>query len=324
MTETRSVSVITIVLKSFLFTFSLLGPANALGREEAGTSGAAFLKIAPGARPAAMGEAFSAVADDAHAVFYDPAGLARLGHVEATGMHDSHFQGIRYEFAAVAVPLADRRDPFVAPTSRGTLALAVYNLSVSGLERRGNNETDAPTDTFGASDFAYSLGYGLGVSSRASFGAAVKLIDLNLDSAHARSAALDAGGLWVRRWLRLAAGVRNLGAAIKFRGVADPLPRTLYAGAAASIGERWLVAADLRLPRDDAASLSLGTEYCRPFESVSGCLRGGLNTANLDSRGLGGISLGGGVGLKTLRFDLAWVPFGELGSSFRYSLRVRF
>lgn len=271
-----------------------------------------------------MGEAFSAVADDAHAVFYDPAGLARVGQVEATGMHDSHFQGIRYEFAAVAVPLADRRDPFVSPTSRGTLALAIYNLSVSGLERRGNNETDAPTDTFGASDFAYSLGYGLGVSSRASFGAAVKLIDQNLDSSSARAAALDFGGLWAGRRLRIALGVRNLGTAVKFRGVSDPLSRTLYAGAAAELGKGWLVAADLRAPSDGAAAFSFGTEYCRPFDSVTGCLRGGMNTANLDAKGLGGISLGGGLGLGALRLDLAWVPFGDLGSTFRYSLRARF
>ncbi len=294
------------------------------GKSEAGTSGAEFLKIAPGARPAAMGEAFSAVADDAHAVFYDPAGLARLGQVEATGMHDSHVLGIRYEFAAVAVPLANRRDPFVKPTSRGTLALAIYNLSVSGLERRGNNETDAPTDTFGASDFAYSMGYGIGISSRTSVGAAVKLVDQSLDASRASATALDAGALWAGRRLRLAAGVRNLGSGTKFHGVADPLPRTLYAGAALPIGERWLVAADIRLPRDASSAFSAGAEYCRPFDSVTGCLRGGLNTAHRDDGGLGGMSLGGGVGVGSLRFDLAWVPFGELGSTFRYSLRVRF
>ena len=39
---------------------------SALGSSEKGTSGAAFLKIGPGARPAAMGEAFSAVEGDVH------------------------------------------------------------------------------------------------------------------------------------------------------------------------------------------------------------------------------------------------------------------
>ncbi|MBI5202532.1 MAG: PorV/PorQ family protein [Elusimicrobia bacterium] len=294
------------------------------GKSDAGTTGAQFLKIAPGARPAAMGEAFSAVADDAHAVYYDPAGLARLSRPEATGMHDSHFQGIRYEFAAFALPLADRKDPFVKPTSRGALAFAIYNLSISGLERRGVNETDAPTDTFGASDFAYSLGYGIGLSSRASVGAAFKLIDQNLDNAKGSAAALDLGGLWTGNKLRLAAGARNLGSSVKFRGSSDPLPRTLYAGAAWAFDERRLVSLDVRAPRDGALELSGGAEYCRPFDSVTGCLRGGLNTATMEAAGLGGLSLGGGVGMGTLRFDLAWVPYGDLGSTFRYSLRVRF
>lgn len=323
MIETRSVSGIK-TLSIILFLFLCLGPANALDQDK-GTSGAAFLKLAPGARPAAMGEAFSAVADDAHAVYYNPAGLARVGTLEATGMHDAHFQGIRYEFAALAVPLANRRDPFMSPTARGTLALAVYNLSVSGIERRGTTETDDPTGSFGGSDFAYSVGYGRALSSSVALGAAVKLVEQSLDAAHGSAVALDVGGLWSHGKLNLAAGARNLGTSMKLRDAAAPLPRVLYAGGAYSIGERGLVSADLRLPKDNAMSLAFGAEYRHPFDGgVKGYLRGGYNSSNRDAEGLGGLSLGGGVGMGTLRFDFAWVPFGDLGNSFRYSLVVRF
>src|SRR3989338_9629171 len=75
------------------------------GQGDRGTSGAQFLKIAPGARPSGMGEAFAGVADDLHAIYYNPAGLASLQRVEVTGMHNSHFQGINYEFAAMSLPL---------------------------------------------------------------------------------------------------------------------------------------------------------------------------------------------------------------------------
>src|SRR5687767_5725272 len=50
----------------------------AFGNDNAGTSGAAFLKIAPGARPVGMGEAFTGVADDIHSVYFNPAGLAMI------------------------------------------------------------------------------------------------------------------------------------------------------------------------------------------------------------------------------------------------------
>ena len=40
--------------------------------------GAIFLMIRPGARPSGMGSAFCAIADDATATYYNPAGLAFL------------------------------------------------------------------------------------------------------------------------------------------------------------------------------------------------------------------------------------------------------
>ena len=40
-----------------------------------GTAGFQFLKLGVGARPVAMGSAYTAVADDANALFWNPAGL---------------------------------------------------------------------------------------------------------------------------------------------------------------------------------------------------------------------------------------------------------
>src|SRR5471032_349554 len=90
----------------------------AFGQDQVGTSGAAFLKIGPGARPVGMGEAFTGVADDIHAIYWNPAGLGTLKHAEITGMHMQYFQSIQYEFAAFAYPTADR----------GTWGFAVTNL----------------------------------------------------------------------------------------------------------------------------------------------------------------------------------------------------
>ena len=61
-----------------------------------------FLMITPGARQAAMGEAFVAVANDASAVFWNPAGLAYQQGKEATFMHVNWLPGLTddlfYEF----------------------------------------------------------------------------------------------------------------------------------------------------------------------------------------------------------------------------------
>ncbi len=75
-----------------LLTAILLGlPAAAFGEQFAkvGTFGAQYLKIGVSARGTGMGSAFTAVADDANSVFWNPGGLVNvvtnevaLNHVE--------------------------------------------------------------------------------------------------------------------------------------------------------------------------------------------------------------------------------------------------
>ena len=290
-----------------------------------GTSGAAFLKLAPGAGPAGMGEAYSAVSGDVQSVYYNPAGLAEVARPQITGMHDASFQGIRYEFAALALPLLSFTGADGPKNSRGVIAAAVYNLSVSGLERRGTVETDAPTGTFASSDLAYSLAYAYGFTPELSAGAAVKFVDQTLDSVSATALAVDAGATFKHERWSLAGGVRNAGSAPKFREAADPLPFTAYAGASRLFGGRWLTAADLLKPRDQPPGLALGVQYSHPFDPrLTGLLRAGFNTLHRDSGGLSGVSLGGGVEAASMRLDFAWLPMGDLGNTFRYSVSVRF
>ena len=60
---------LTLIFISIMFVFSV----NIFGQGEAAVP---FLLIAPGARAGAMGEAGVATADDATAIFWNPAGLA--------------------------------------------------------------------------------------------------------------------------------------------------------------------------------------------------------------------------------------------------------
>src|SRR5262249_47352684 len=129
---------------SLWIAMSAASRAWAFGSDEVGTSGAAFLKIGPGARPAAMGEAFTGVADDIHAIYYNPAGLALLKKPELTAMHMQWFQSINYEFAA-----------FAYPTEKyGTWGFAVSDLHTDNIDRR-TDDTDAAINQFSATDNAY-------------------------------------------------------------------------------------------------------------------------------------------------------------------------
>jgi len=55
--------------------------------ETDGTKGAAFLKLGQGARAIGMGESFVAVGDDVNALFWNPAGIARIKERQLTFMY---------------------------------------------------------------------------------------------------------------------------------------------------------------------------------------------------------------------------------------------
>lgn len=301
-------------------------PAAGYGRGDKGRSGAQLLKIGPGARPAGMGEAFAAVADDVHAIYYNPAGLAVLKKVEVTGMHNTYFQGINYEFGAIAVPLLRWVNTKLERNLYGVAGFAVYNLEVKGIERRGLTETDQPTDTFGANDFVYAWSYAyLFRETGFSLGATAKFIDLNIDHEHARGFAADVGLL--QRWdkLSLGLGLRHGGTVQRLRESRDPLPMTLFGGLGYRLTERLQAAVDANLAWDNRLRAAVGAEYNHPFsKNLRGVLRGGYNMQNTDAAGFTGPSFGAGLGLSEFAFDFAWVPYGNLGQTFRYSLQAKF
>lgn len=73
------------------------------GNSRTGTAGMQFLKIGPDARAMGMGEAVSAVADDASALYWNPAGAARNAKVElgsGTLQHRMHLAGTSYSFTS--------------------------------------------------------------------------------------------------------------------------------------------------------------------------------------------------------------------------------
>ena len=66
-----------------------------------------FLSIGTGARAKAMGNSFVAIADDATAGYWNPAGLLRVkSDLQLSLMHAEYFAGIaKYDFGAVAFPI---------------------------------------------------------------------------------------------------------------------------------------------------------------------------------------------------------------------------
>jgi len=293
----------------------------------AGTSAAPFLKLGAGSRAGGMAEAYSAVADDAYALYYNPGALTTLTRPELAGAHTQHFQGMSYEFAGFAYPLKAQA---TKDYSKHVLGVAIYNLSVADIERR-TGDTLAADGTFGAGDYAYNLSYGYRVNKTLGAGVTGKIIHQTIDSYGSMAYAMDAGFLFTpkpeaKRPLSLALVIKNVGTRPSFAGVSDPLPTGVTLGAGMKVLPNLKVDLDLSKYRDTDLYAAFGGEYRHEFsKEFDGAFRLGYSTVRKDNEGLNGLTLGVGCRFQQkFGFDFAWVPYGVLGDTFRYSLSLRF
>src|SRR6266480_1802799 len=98
--EKLRITAVLLCISLVTFTSSL--PALA----SSGTEGAAFLDIPVGGGPAALGAAYTALANDAYAPTYNPGGLGFLDSTQFSGQHLSYLDTLNYEYLSFAHPLA--------------------------------------------------------------------------------------------------------------------------------------------------------------------------------------------------------------------------
>ena len=201
---------------------------------------AIFLQISPGARAGGMGEAFVAVADDATATWWNPAGLAYLTEQELTFMHVNWLPQFRlddlyYDFISYVNTVEDW----------GTVGMNIVFLNLGETERR--DELNTPLGTFRTFETALTASYGSKVSDNLALGLNVKFIYSHLadqgtgqekGSGVATDFALDIGMLYdtidpiFRKNLTFGANLSNLGPKMSYidRAQADPIPTNLKFG----------------------------------------------------------------------------------------------
>ncbi len=287
-----------------------------------GTSADNFLKIGIGARPAAMGQAYLALADDAEAMNWNPAGLSQLEEPEISAMHLAWIGDINYEYVGYAMPWHNQG----------------FGLGVTWLNVAPFNSTADPTAQPGsAQDFSGVLAWGFPLTPQLSLGAAARTIFSDLASSSSFGAALDAGAMLkpFGRSFSLALVAQNLGAVSGFDSVSDPLPVTLKMGAAWRIydGRRDNVAnlvADATKSLDNRLQYNLGGEWWlfQPLALRAGykLAEGGqdFSTQLSDFSNIANVTAGFGIRLDAAELDYAFEPFGELGFTHRFSLSWRF
>lgn len=271
--------------------------------ENVGSCAGQFLKIGVGARACGMGEAFSAVADDVNAIYWNPAGLMQIKEKEVTFTHNEWLSDLKYEFLA-----------YSQPTPQGVSAFSLTYLRMGEIE--GKDKEDNPIGNFAAYDYALSIAYAIPANENLDLGINFKFIQQKIEKENADGMAIDMGLLYLdpsNEKFKIAAVLQNLGSKLKFVQQRENLPLTYKLGVSYKINKLTL-ASDVTTPEDNKTRINLGIEY---FPTTNLAFRLGYNSQNdLDS----GWTLGAGFRLKTLHIDYAFIPYGELDNTHRFSL----
>jgi len=268
-----------------------------------------FLKLGVDARATAMGEAYVAVAGDAAASYWNPAGLLRIEKNDVLGMHNAWVQDLRHDFVGAALH-----------RGRHAAGISFIGLFTDDLERR--DDTGKAGGSFGYSDVSVSGSYAFQVTQDIGLGATVRYLRESIDNQNLSGFAYDFGGYWDTPLdhLTAAASLRNLGGQMSFdfegAGSFD-LPTTLQAGLAYTFpdlaGGRLLLASDFVAASGDDGSFHAGAEYAiKQVFLIGAGIKTGLDNEN--------VSFGLGYD-NNVRLHYAFTPLdSDLGNAHRFSL----
>ena len=321
--------------------FLLLGAAFSGTLRAASTAKYAgeFLSIGVGGRALGLGGAYSALANDVTAAYWNPAGLSRMNYPEVSLMHDERFAGlINYDYGAVALPVG----------INGTLAFSAIRLGVDNIPNTGAAGVDANGNPlppgslynfdhvdpnkvtyFNSADWAIYFSYAKRSGDEFSYGVNFKLIRRVVGTASATGLGFDLGAQYMPNdKIAFGANFQDVTTTLVAwsTGLNELISPTLKLGTAYFIdawGGRFAPAVDVDL-RDEgrvsaanfhigriSADFHMGLEY--DIQSIV-AVRTGLNE-------LGSLNLGTGIHLPKFDIDYSYSRFNkDLGDTHRISL----
>jgi hypothetical protein len=223
----------------------------ALG-QSVGTTTADILKINSGARPAAMAGVYTAMGDDAYAVDYNPAGIAKIVASQAIFTHLESLAEISYECLIFAT----------AAGSDGAFAAAFTYRYMPPIDNQNGNPAVNSDDLLG------SLSYGRKLGDNIRVGLSLKYLQTTLAQYTTGAPMGDIGLQLDRLPLGIKAGlaVQNIGPGMTFNPAssADPLPLFIRFGLGIHQvfeGKRDFNAGlEVLLPADQGVKLEIGGE----------------------------------------------------------------
>ncbi len=319
-------------------TFAQLIPN--LGGQRAGISALQFLKIGVGARGVGLGESFIAIANDASALYWNPAGLTQFSENQILVSHTEYVVDVRHEFLGGAYHLS----------SNDAVGFAITSLQTEDMQITKTTQPFGTGEYFSFSDIALGLSYSRKMTDQFSFGVTVRYVVETLDVLNIHALMVDIGTFY---WTgigssRFAVVVSNFGGDVSpsgevvlengqtvssFQSFSPPTQFKLGFAIEPmqTDNQRITTSIELNHPNDNAENIHLGVEY--QWEKWLWLRTGVKRTIGQplfgrDNTGSNDVTFGIGVATpiadRQVNVDYAYANFNLLGSVHRISLSVSF
>ena len=326
----KRISIFTVIM------IVLIGQVFAQEFAPVGTAVAQFLEIGISARATSMGEAFTAVTDDAGSAFWNPAGMAAVEQRNLFLAYNSWPADIAIGGMSFAINLGNA----------GVVGInAVYLITDDMPVTTVFDPEGTSGETFSISNYSVGISYARYMTDHLSVGVTGKLVSEDYYGYGYTSFAIDLGTLYETGFhgLNLAMSIMHFGPEINFDGTyidySDAsqgnkpkefenysLPINFRFGLSIDImndeTHKIITAADMVHPNNNLEQYNLGVEY--GFRQMF-FVRGGYKFTADE----GGLTLGVGVnyGLSDnfkFNLDYAYSDMGILTSVHRFSFGIAF
>ena len=324
----KKLFVVIILLSVFIDVKAQL--ITNLGGQRAGISTAQFLKIGVGSRSTAMGESFVAIANDASALYWNPAGLVQFDQDQVMFSHNQWVVDIYHDFFGAVYHL-DAANAF---------GVSFISLSTKDMPVTTEFSPYGTGEYFSYGDLAFSLTYSRKMTDKFSFGGTVRYIEETLDKLKMRGVMIDLGTYY---WTglgttRFAVAVSNFGNQLAPDGKVVLIgkreksdwqsfsPPTIFRIGFAfepyeSGDNKITTSIQLNHPNDNKENVATGLEYS--WKNIV-FFRGGYKF-NVDEQNY---SFGFGINLPIriayCNVDYSFSNFARLGNSQRFSIILGF
>jgi hypothetical protein len=287
--------------------------------EKVGTYAAQFLKIGTSARASGMGNAFTAVANDATAMYWNPAGMVEINRTQVTLNSVMWPADVDLYFAGAV---------FTTPYLPGTFGISARALTMDPMLERTIYMPEGTNRHFDAGDMSFGLSYAMYFTDKFSAGFTSHFIHMGLADKSVESLAFDFGLLYRIgiQGMKLGMMIQSLGGEVDYDDRASKLPTLFKVGLSMDAYRRGahslLAAGEFSHPSDNKERMNVGMEYA--FNQLL-FVRSGYNIA-YDSQGL---AWGLGFRVDTsqtsdIGFDYAWEDLGYLGAAHRVTLNFSY